>query len=65
MSVKRYGGIEMEPNKHRWGGMNLDQLIGADYALRIFRTSPILRGEALKICDALIDEVREKIKKVE
>ena len=45
----------------RWKKCNLDELIGADYALRIFRTSPLLRGEALKQCEELINEVRTEI----
>ena len=45
----------------RWRKLNLDHLLGAEYALRCFRTSPILRGEALKLCDQLIYEVRNEI----
>ena len=46
------------PNKTRWKKCTLDELIGADYALRIFLTSPLLRGETRKQCEELINEVR-------
>jgi hypothetical protein len=45
----------------RWKKCSLSNLIGADYALRIFRTSPVLRGEGLRICEMLINQVREEI----
>ena len=45
----------------RWKKCNLDELIGADYALRLFLTSPLLRGECRKQCEDLINEVRGEI----
>jgi hypothetical protein len=45
----------------RWKKLNLDELLGADYALRMIRTSPLLRGEALKLSEELINEVRMEI----
>ena len=53
--------LESRALKTRWKKCSLSELIGADYALRIFRTSPVLRGEALKICEMLINQVREEI----
>lgn len=47
--------------KTRWKKCSLSELIGADYALRVFRTSPLLRGETLKQCEELINEVRTEI----
>lgn len=47
--------------KTRWKKCSLPELIGADYALRVFRTSPLLRGETLKQCEELINEVRMEI----
>jgi hypothetical protein len=52
---------ESFPSRIRWKKCNLDELLGADYALRIFRTSPVLRGEALKISEDLVNEVRTEI----
>jgi hypothetical protein len=45
----------------RWKRLNLDELLGADYALRMIRTSPLLRGETLKLSEELINEVRMEI----
>lgn len=53
--------LESRALKTRWKKCSLSKLIGADYALRIFMTSPVLRGEALKICEMLINQVREEI----
>lgn len=50
----------MTANK-RWKKLTLPELLGADFALRVFRTSIILRGEALKECESLINEVRMEI----
>lgn len=47
--------------KTRWKKCSLSELIGADYALRVFRTSPLLRGETSKQCEELINEVRMEI----
>lgn len=47
----------------RWRKLNLSELLGADYSLRIFRTSPLLRGESLKLCEELINEIRAEINK--
>ena len=52
--------LESIANK-RWKKCNIDELVGADYALRLFRTSPVLRGESLKLCEELINEVRTEI----
>jgi hypothetical protein len=49
------------PESTRWKRCSLDELIGADYSLRIFLTSPLLRGEARKQCEDLINEVRTEI----
>jgi hypothetical protein len=51
----------MTSGKTRWKKCNLDEPIGADYALRIFLTSPLLRGEVHKQCEDLINEVRTEI----
>lgn len=45
----------------RWEKLSLPELLGSDYALRLFRTSPLLRGESLKQCEELINEVRTVI----
>ena len=55
------GVLLMMTKNTRWKKCNIDELIGADYALRIFRTSPVLRGEALKQCEELINECRMEI----
>jgi hypothetical protein len=53
--------LERIAHPTRWKKLNLDELLGADYALRMFRTSPLLRGEALKLSEELINEVRMEI----
>lgn len=53
--------LEARALKTRWKKCSLPELIGADYALRVFRTSPLLRGETLKQCEELINEVRTEI----
>ena len=45
----------------RWKKLTLPELLGADFALRVFRTSPLLRGESLKQVEELINEVRYEI----
>lgn len=45
----------------RWKKCNLDQLLGADYALRIASTSLLFRGEARKQLTELINEIRVEI----
>ena len=52
---------ESFPSRTRWKKLNLDELLGADYALRVFLTSPLLRGETRKQCEELINEVRTEI----
>ncbi len=53
--------IEARALKTRWKKCSLSELVGADYALRIFHTSPLLRGESSKQCIELINEVRTEI----
>ena len=38
------------------------QLQGADYALRLLLTSPVLRGEARKLTESLVHDCREQMK---
>lgn len=45
----------------RWTHCTIGQLLGADYGLRIFMTSPVLRGEARKVCIELVNEIRNEI----
>lgn len=45
----------------RWERCTLDQLLGADYALRLACTSVLFRGEARKQLIDLINEVRTEI----
>lgn len=53
----------MENEQTRWKKCTLQELVGADYGLRIFATSPVLRGEARNICIDLINEIRTEINK--
>lgn len=54
---------ERVPPNHptRWRKCNVPELLGADYALRLFLTSPVVRGEVRKQCIELINEVRDEI----
>ena len=52
---------ESFPSRTRWKKLSLDQLLGSDYSLRLFLTSPLLRGEPRKQCEELINEVRTEI----
>lgn len=45
----------------RWKKLNLDELLGSDYSIRVLMTSPVLRGEALKLCIDLVNEIRSEI----
>lgn len=45
----------------RWRHCTIEQLVGADYALRMFMTSPVLRGEARLQCADLVNEIRREI----
>lgn len=45
----------------RWMRLNIIELIGADYALRMAATSPVFRGEARKELIDLVNEIRKEI----
>ena len=47
----------------RYEKLTHEQLQGADYALRILRTSPVIRGQALEVLDGQIAEVRDEMSK--
>lgn len=51
----------MTPQQQRYNNLTMDQLRGADYALRLLRTSFVIRGEALKVLKEQISEVREEM----
>ena len=52
---------EQHPEKiNRWEFLTFEQLRGADYALRVLRTSVVIRGEALKLLDEQISEVKKE-----
>jgi hypothetical protein len=42
------------PEQKRWAHLNVDQLLGAEYALRLVRTSPRVRGIVLMMVEDLI-----------
>ena len=41
----------------RWDHLTDEQLRGALFALRLFRTSPLVRGRALETLDMCIEEL--------
>jgi hypothetical protein len=45
----------------RWAYLSVDQLLGAEYALRLLRTSPRIRGTALELVDDLIAQAGQAI----
>ena len=45
----------------RYQQLSYAQLQGAEYALRILRTSVVIRGRALEILDEQLLEVREEM----
>ena len=49
-----------QPQQH-YSNLTMEQLRGADYAFRLLRTSVVIRGEALKVLDDQISEVREEM----
>lgn len=53
--------LEARALKTRWKKLNLPELLGADYALRMALTSVVFRGEAKKQLIDLTNEVRKEI----
>ncbi len=45
-----------------WGKLTDEQLRGANYALRVVRTSPRIRGAALDLVDSLIADTHPRSK---
>jgi len=45
-----------------WGKLTDEQLRGANYALRVVRTSPRIRGAALDLVDSLIADAQPRSK---
>lgn len=46
----------------RWADKTMEQLRGADYALRVLHTSTIIRGQAIEVVEELIGQVRAEMK---
>lgn len=46
----------------RWNTLTEEQLQGADYSLRILRTSVLIRGQALALVDELILDIRDEMR---
>ncbi len=47
----------------RWKKLTDEQLRGAEYAMRVVRTSPRIRGLALEMVDMLLEELHKEMKK--
>ena len=46
----------------RWKKLNMDQLVGAHYGLRIFRTWPALNRNQVDKLDGLLIEIASEVK---
>jgi hypothetical protein len=53
--------VKGEMDERQWHKFNLDILKGANYALRILRTSPSVKGRSLHIIDVLLREISDAV----
>jgi hypothetical protein len=52
---------EMKTPRQTFAKLSDDELRGAEFALRYFRTSPVLRGYALEVLDEVLCDAREEM----
>lgn len=47
--------------KNRFSDLTDQQLVGANFALRVIQTSPVMRGQALALIDEFVQETEYEI----